>query len=99
MSTENVRKFYERLKGNKSLVEAFRKTMEGAKSNSEGEAFDVVVKFAEREGFTFSAAELKTFEAEAKELSPEELSNISAAYIHERTKIHCRIISQPAQNQ
>lgn len=79
MSIENVKKFYDVLKGDREAAERFILAMESAKLNSMEEGFDFVAKFAAEKGYDFSAADLKAAEESARELSVEELDNVNAA--------------------
>lgn len=79
MSIENVKKFYNVLKGDQDAAERFTLAMESAKLNSMEEGFDFVTKFAAEKGYDFSVADLKAAEESARELSVEELDNVNAA--------------------
>lgn len=79
MSKENVVKFYEALKADKNLAEEFKKAAASANLDSPEKAANLTVKFAAEKGYPFSADNLKAFESEARELSPEELNNVNAA--------------------
>lgn len=76
---EDIKKFYETLKSNKTLAEEFKKQLDAAKPESEDRAAELVVKFAAAKGYSFTAEELKSLETETKALDKKELDKINAA--------------------
>ena len=79
MHKENVRKFYEALKNDKTMVEELQKRGEAVVTPNAQSAAELVVKFAAEKGYEFSVEDLKAFEAEAQELGKDDLDKINAA--------------------
>ncbi len=79
MSKESVKKFYEALKGDNAMVEELQKQADTVKEKSPENAAALVVKFAAAKGYDFTAEDLKAFEAEAQEISADELAKVQAS--------------------
>ena len=75
----NVKKFYEALKSDQSMVDELKKQLEAVKPETEDRAAELVAKLAAEKGYAFSAEEFKAMEAETRSLDKEELDKINAA--------------------
>lgn len=71
---KNIKEFYEALANDKEMQER-AKAMNSEKPENEEAALAAVVEFAEKEGYDFTADQLKTYveEQKTKELTDEEL--------------------------
>ena len=76
---DNVKKFYETIKNDKTMAEEFKKQCDAANPTTEESAAELVVKFAAGKGFSFTLADLKALEAETRSLDQNELDKINAA--------------------
>ena len=80
MSKENIRKFYELLKNNSTVVEELKNCVGEGNEEKKNESIAQVVQFAAEKGFNFTEKDLAEFELEnQRELTPEELEKINAA--------------------
>ena len=80
MSKENIRKFYELLKNNSTVVEESKNCVGEGNEEKINESIAQVVQFAAEKGFDFTEKDLAEFELEnQRELTPEELEKINAA--------------------
>lgn len=78
MSTENVQKFYEAIKNDAALAGELQSATKEFNCEVEKKALDLVVEFAQKKGYSFTAEDMKAYETEAKELSEEELEGVNA---------------------
>ena len=79
MSTETVKKFYEALKNDKAMADELRKSADSVEERTPESVAVFLVKFAATKGYEFTAEDLKTFEAQTRELGADDLKKINAA--------------------
>ena len=79
MGTETVKKFYEVLKNDKAMADELRKSADAVEQRTPESVAAFLVKFAAAKGYAFTTEDLKTFEAETRELRADDLNKINAA--------------------
>ncbi len=79
MNKEQVKKFYEALKTDKSMAEELKKQFEAAKPATAECAAALMVKLAAGKGYAFTVEDLRAVADETRLLDRDELDKIHAA--------------------
>ena len=72
MSIDNVRKFYEALKRDPAMAEELKEASAELNRRVAQQAYEMMAEFACKNGHDITVEDLKAYEADAQELSPEE---------------------------